>query len=126
MMRGPIAALTVLAGLAGAAGVALSAMAAHRVNDPALATAAPLLIMHAAAAVALVARAERAARPGLWLLAAGLLLAGATLFAGDITLRAFTGARLFPYAAPMGGSTMIAGWLAVVLAAIAQLRAAQK
>ena len=51
-----------------------------------------------------------------------LLLLGATVFAGDIALRAFSGNRLFPMAAPIGGSTMILGWLTVALAAGLQTR----
>src|SRR6185369_7546633 len=39
------------AGIAGAAGVALAAVAAHKVESPALATAATMLAVHAAAAV---------------------------------------------------------------------------
>jgi uncharacterized membrane protein YgdD (TMEM256/DUF423 family) len=114
--------IALFAGLLGAAGVALSAVAAHRVNDPALATAAPLLVMHASAALAIVALAGRCTRPMAWTIAALLLLAGAALFAGDMTLRAFTGNRLFPFAAPTGGSTMIAGWLMVALSSLLEMR----
>ena len=89
------------AGLAGAAGVALGAAAAHRVDDPGLATAAQMLVLHAAAV---------------------LLIGGALLFAGDIALRGFTGNRLFPMAAPIGGSTMIGGWVVLAIAALAGLR----
>lgn len=113
--------LSLLAGLLGAAGVALSAVAAHRVDDPALATAAPLLVMHAAAALAIVALAAHCTRPLAWTIAAGLLIAGSALFAGDIALRAATGNRLFPMAAPTGGSTMIIGWLMVALASVLEL-----
>jgi len=48
----------------------------------------------------------------LWfLIAATVLLVGTLLFCGDLSLRAFGGQRLFPFAAPIGGSLMIAGWL---------------
>lgn len=114
--------LTLFAGLLGAAGVALAAIAAHRVQDPSLATAAHLLVMQAAAALGVVAIAARCTRPLAWTIAGALLLAGAALFAGDITLRAFTGNRLFPMAAPTGGSTMIAGWLMVAVASALELR----
>lgn len=114
--------LALAAGLLGAAGVALSAVAAHRVGDPALATAAPLMIMHASAVLAIIAIAGRCTRPLGWTIAAILLLAGAALFAGDITLRAFTGNRLFAMAAPIGGSTMIAGWLMVTLSSLLEMR----
>ena len=49
-------------------------------------------------------------------LAGFVLSAGAILFAGDLSARAFLGARLFPYAAPIGGSLMILAWLALALA----------
>ncbi|MBL8565911.1 MAG: DUF423 domain-containing protein [Hyphomicrobiaceae bacterium] len=114
--------IVLVAGLLGAAGVALAAAAAHRVNDPSLATASQFLVMHAAAALAVVALASRCTRPLAWSMAAVLMLAGAALFAGDIALRAFTGNRLFPMAAPTGGSTMIAAWLAVTVAALLELR----
>ena len=52
--------------------------------------------------------------------AAGLVL-GAALFSGDIAMRAFAGHRLFPMAAPAGGTILIAAWLAVTVAAIVGL-----
>ena len=33
----------------------------------------------------------------------------------DLTARAFLGARLFPFAAPIGGSLTILSWLAVAI-----------
>jgi uncharacterized membrane protein YgdD (TMEM256/DUF423 family) len=39
-----------------------------------------------------------------------------TLFSGDIAVRTLMGQRLFPMAAPIGGSTMIAGWLVLAAA----------
>ena len=120
-----------LAGLAGAAGVALGAAAAHRVDDPGLATAAQMLVLHAAAAVAVAAHLrtvhERPMRGStVWIAAAVLLIGGALLFAGDIALRGFTGNRLFPMAAPIGGSTMIGGWVVLAIAALAGLRRGRK
>ena len=44
---------------------------------------------------------------------------GATLFAGDVSARAFIGHRLFPMAAPTGGTILIAAWLALAIAALA-------
>jgi uncharacterized membrane protein YgdD (TMEM256/DUF423 family) len=74
--------------------------------------------MHAAAALGVVAIATRAAHPGSFLIAALVLLIGVTLFAGDITMRTLMGQRLFPMAAPIGGSTMILGWLVLSAAAL--------
>jgi uncharacterized membrane protein YgdD (TMEM256/DUF423 family) len=48
-------------------------------------------------------------------------VAGAALFSGDIAMRAFAGHRLFVMAAPTGGVILIAGWLGLVVAAIARL-----
>ena len=48
-------------------------------------------------------------------------VAGAGLFAGDLALRAFAGHRLFPMAAPTGGTILIAAWLALAIAALAGL-----
>jgi uncharacterized membrane protein YgdD (TMEM256/DUF423 family) len=46
------------------------------------------------------------------------------LFSADIALRAFAGYRLFPMAAPAGGTLLIIAWLAVALAGL--LAAAKK
>jgi uncharacterized membrane protein YgdD (TMEM256/DUF423 family) len=112
------AALAVYAGLAGAAGVALAAAGAHDNALSALTPAAQFLIMHAAAALAVVAMATRAAHPGGFLLAALVLLVGVSLFSGDSAARTFWGHRLFPMAAPIGGSAMILGWLVVAGASV--------
>ena len=49
--------------------------------------------------------------------AAGMAV-GAALFAGDVSARAFIGHRLFPMAAPTGGTILIAAWLALAIAAL--------
>ena len=46
----------------------------------------------------------------------GFVIAAA-LFAGDLTLRQYAGHGLFPFAAPTGGTLLIASWLAVAIAA---------
>jgi uncharacterized membrane protein YgdD (TMEM256/DUF423 family) len=43
---------------------------------------------------------------------------GGTLFAADVSMRAFAGHRLFPMAAPIGGTLLIIAWLVLALAAI--------
>jgi uncharacterized membrane protein YgdD (TMEM256/DUF423 family) len=40
------------------------------------------------------------------------------LFSGDIAARVLMGGRLFPMAAPIGGSLLILGWLVVGLSAV--------
>ena len=54
----------------------------------------------------------------LALAAAIAWVVGAVLFAGDVSARAFFGHRLFPIAAPAGGSILIAAWLAFAAAAL--------
>jgi len=107
------------AGVAGAAGVALAAVAAHKVESPALATAAMMLTIHAAAAVGIIALAMRTEREKLWQAAAVLMLAAASLFSGDVALHTLSGTHVFPMAAPTGGSLLIASWLIVAGLAIA-------
>lgn len=107
------------AGFLGAAGVALAAVAAHRVADPSLATAAQLLIVHGAAALALSALSSGSPSSVGFLVAGSLMIFAVALFSGDVTLRVFTGARLFPMAAPIGGSLLILAWLAAGITGIA-------
>lgn len=108
-----------VAGLLGAAGVALAAVAAHRVADPSLTTAALFLIMHGAAVLALSALAGASPWPTILLAAASLMLLAVTLFSGDVTARVLLGDRLFPMAAPLGGSLLILSWLIAGLSGIA-------
>lgn len=109
--------LLALAGLAGAGGVTLAAMAAHKTPDPMLVSASNLLMVHAAAVIAIVAIAGHTSRPSALLFAGILLVVGSSLFSGSIAMLVTTGNRLFPMATPVGGTTMIVGWL--VLAATA-------
>lgn len=101
------------AGLAGAAGVALSAVAAHAGGGN-VATAATFLLAHAPAllAIGLLGRGRVLAAGG------ALLLLGVVLFSGDLLMRHYVGERLFPMAAPIGGTTMIAGWLVIAASAL--------
>lgn len=107
--------LLLLAGLSGGLGVALSAMAAHVPGGELLSSAANMLLFHAPAFLALAAL--RATGPRGVLAVATLALAvGLALFAGDLTSRVMLGDRLFPMAAPTGGSLMILGWAGILLA----------
>jgi uncharacterized membrane protein YgdD (TMEM256/DUF423 family) len=109
-----------LAGLMGAAGVALAAASSHGADASRLATASAMLLFHATAILATTALLARGLlHDGIGLVAAFGLASGAALFAGDLTLRQYAGHALFPYAAPTGGTVMIAGWLALTLAAVA-------
>ncbi len=102
-------------GLSGALGVALSAVAAHRQDLPNLGTAANMLLFHAPAFLALSMMIESRTR----LVGSFVLAAGLTLFAGDLLTRAYFGTRLFPMAAPTGGTLLIAGWLMIGISAFA-------
>ena len=108
-------ALAALAALMGAAGVALAALSQHADGGELGTTASMFLVLHAAALLGASAHARQrdSARA---LLTFGFALAlGTILFAGDLAARAFSGARLFPFAAPIGGSTMILSWLALAI-----------
>jgi uncharacterized membrane protein YgdD (TMEM256/DUF423 family) len=114
--------LIALAGLMGAAGVVLLAAAAHAAPGAGLDSAGQMLLFHAAAVVATAAALHQGLvfRP-LAIAAAIGLVVGATLFTGDIAMRALAGHRLFPMAAPTGGFILIASWLAVAIAAVIAL-----
>ncbi|WP_442754064.1 DUF423 domain-containing protein [Methylocystis sp. JAN1] len=108
--------IATVAALQGAMGVALSAAAAHVDANPLLLTASHFLTLHAAAGLGLAALA-RTAPPFARALAgaAFVLQAGVTLFSADLAARVYLGGKLFPFAAPMGGSLTILAWLALAL-----------
>jgi uncharacterized membrane protein YgdD (TMEM256/DUF423 family) len=117
-----ISALIVLACLMGACGVALAAAAAHAAPGAGLDSAAYLLLFHA---VAMLAAAALTGQDSLWrplgvAAMAGFVVGGA-LFAGDVSMRAFAGHRLFPMAAPTGGTLLIVSWLILAAAAIVMM-----
>ena len=113
-------ALAAVAALMGAAGVALAAISAHQDGGDLGRLASEFLILHAAALVGISAHAPRA--PRALIFAGGGLALGTLVFAGDLTMRAFAGHRLFPFAAPSGGSLMIVSWLALALTFAAGMR----
>jgi uncharacterized membrane protein YgdD (TMEM256/DUF423 family) len=117
-------ALLILAGLMGACGVGLAAAAAHGTSTAGLDSAAWLLLFHA---IAILGAAALADQGQLWrpLALAAMLcfVAGSALFSGDIALRAFAGHRLFPMAAPSGGTLLLIGWLVLAAAALAAMAA---
>lgn len=112
--------LVVAGGLCGAGGVALSAAAAHQ-GGGSIGTAAAMLLAHAPALLAIGLAGGLAA--GTRLLRAGgvILFAGLAVFSLDLVSRHYIGSRLFPFAAPLGGTAMILGWLAVAAAGIVRL-----
>jgi len=114
--------LIVLAGLMGASGIVLAAAGAHAAPNAGLDGAAYMLLFHAAALLGGAALAQQGL---LWrpLMLAVLIawVVGATLFSGDIAMRAFVGHRLFAFAAPAGGVILIIAWLALAAAAVGAL-----
>jgi uncharacterized membrane protein YgdD (TMEM256/DUF423 family) len=107
-----------LAALMGADGVILAALSAHQADAARLAAASSMLLFHAPAVLAAVALAERGMiHVKIALAAAFGFVVASTLFAGDLTLRQFAGHSLFPFAAPTGGTLLIASWLTLVVAA---------
>lgn len=113
----------VVGALAGAAGVALGAFGAHglkaRVSAEMLAvyeTGVRYQMYHALALVAVGLAAGRFAAG--WLTLAGwLFLCGIAVFSGTLYAMTFTGARWLGAITPLGGLSLIAGWLALALAA---------
>ncbi len=105
------------AGLAGLCGVALSAVAYHG-GSPQLDAAAKILLAHAPFLAVLVALAGKPEYPVQMLTVAGMLcLIGLILFCGDLALRFGAGWTLFPYAAPIGGTTLMLAWVVLGLSA---------
>lgn len=114
---------TAAAGLLGAAGVVLAASGAHRVADPSLTTAALFLLIHAGAAIGLSALSGGSPVPTGLLVSASLMLVAVGLFSGDVSARVLIGDRLFPFAAPLGGSLLILSWIvAAVTATVGALK----
>lgn len=113
----PCAPLVLAGGLCGASGVALSAAAAH-IGGIFTGTVASFLLAHALALLAIgLVGGNKVLRLG------GLgLLAGLVLFCGDLLARDFLSGRLLPFAAPIGGTLLILGWLIVAASAFARPR----
>lgn len=121
--------LALAAGLLGAAGVSLAAIAAHKIDNPGLATAAMMLVVHAAGVLAIAgysAMPAGAADARLWRATGALMAFAVSLFSGAVAYHAFTGVHVFPRAAPIGGSLTILSWLVVAgLGALGAMRGAR-
>ena len=101
-----------LAALNGLMGVSAGAFGAHAAADPAvrewLRTGAQYQLVHAVAALAVLAVFRRAG----W--AARLFCAGALVFGGSLYLMALTGARTLGMVTPVGGVLLLAGWATLI------------
>jgi uncharacterized membrane protein YgdD (TMEM256/DUF423 family) len=112
--------LVALAGLNGLLAVGLGAFGAHAITDPQakewLETATRFQLPTAVAVLAVLALWPR----GRW--AALLLGVGALLFAGALQALALGAPRGVAMLAPLGGSLMLLGWVAVIDGALRQRR----
>lgn len=110
-----------LAGLAGFLAVVLAAFGAHALPETlpqaqrsAFETAG---VFHLAHAILLTALGLAARRPLLGL-AYAVIFAGMTIFCGALYAYALSGDHRVALVAPVGGVTLMAGWLAVMAAGV--------
>ena len=102
------------AAIVGGLGVAAGAYAAHGLaGEPRaaalLGTASQYAVWHALATFVALSR------PRLARTTAGFFLLGALLFAGSVAILAFGGPAGFGILAPVGGLTLITGWLVLAV-----------
>lgn len=116
-MRTLKTALAAIAALLGASGVAAAAASSHA-GAELLAPYALIALTHAPALLALALAPPARTRD----IAAIVLALGAALFCADLALRHMAGHGLFPLSAPLGGITMILGWLGIGLSALFERR----
>lgn len=117
--------ILLVGGLGGAAGVVAGALGSHALAlDPgspaghSFGLAVTYLLLHSVAMLALGLHRTRAPRIGVVLqIAAGLFTAGMILFSGTLIVATVADLPQIKALAPTGGSAMIAGWLAVAVAA---------
>jgi len=111
--------LIAFAGAMGAGGILLAAAGAHAAPNAGLQAAAYMLLFHAAAILGGAALTQQGMlwRP-VMLIVLVAWAGGAMLFSGDVAVRAFSGHRLFPMAAPAGGILLTAAWIALIGVAI--------
>jgi uncharacterized membrane protein YgdD (TMEM256/DUF423 family) len=105
-----------LAALSAAVAIGAGSFGAHVAQGQAiewLRTGATYQLIHAVAVVVLAERHPRIA---------GVLLTGAAIFAVTLYAMAFGAPRWFGAITPLGGATMIAGWLALAVSAAADRR----
>lgn len=122
MSRLPIA-LAALGGLVAVAAGAFGAHAAASVEARAwLQTGGHYQLVHAVAALVCAGLRPRLGRCAS--LAAWLFLAGGLVFGGSLYLMALGGPRMLGAVTPLGGVLLIAGWVALAIAALTARREA--
>lgn len=109
-------ALLVVAGLAGMIGVGLAAAGAHMPGGERLGTAGNMAMAQAPALLALgffVPATSLLMSISAWAIALGLIG-----FSGALAFHSLTGNPALTFLAPIGGTTMMLGWLGVAIAAL--------
>ena len=107
-----------LAACIGAGGVMLLAAASHAAPGNAT-IAGQMLLFHASALMAAaLARDAGHLHPHVGFVSIAGLAVGVIVFGADLALRGFGYGRLFPMAAPIGGTLTIAGWIVLLAAAV--------
>jgi uncharacterized membrane protein YgdD (TMEM256/DUF423 family) len=109
----------ITAGFCGAAGVMAAASASHVGESRNLSAIAAICLAHGPALLAL----GLAGRGRILALASILLGFGTVVFAADLGVREWRGHGLFTGAAPLGGFSMIAGWVVIIFAGVLSGRA---
>ena len=103
-----------VAGILGAGGVAAAAAATHS-GGALLAPLSLVALTQAPVLLAVGLSPVTAIGPRIGALVIGI---GALLFAADLGVRHMWGPSLFPYAAPVGGTSMILGWVILGLSGL--------
>jgi uncharacterized membrane protein YgdD (TMEM256/DUF423 family) len=103
----------------------LAAAGVHASGGELAERGALFLLLHAAAGLAIAAQARIAGPLTRALVIVGFVMeAGAILFSAELAMHVFTGERIFPFAAPLGGTTMILSWAALAIVFLAASRRA--
>jgi uncharacterized membrane protein YgdD (TMEM256/DUF423 family) len=113
-------ALLVVAGLAGMLGVAMAAAGAHVPGGERLGTAGSMAMAQAPALLALGFLVPATAI--LMTISAWAIAIGLVLFSGALAFHTLAGSAALTFLAPIGGTTMMIGWLGIAVAALAQKR----
>ena len=108
--------IAIAGALAGALGVVFAAAAAHVAGAGTVGAASAMLLAHAP--VLLILGLGGATKLRFGSVSAGIIVGGLVLFAGEIGLRGMSGTGLFAFAAPLGGTLLIVGWLAIAFGAV--------
>ena len=118
----------VLGALFGLLGTIAAGIAAHTTGPgTTLDAAASFLLFHAPTLIAIPALIHTGLAQAMMARAGGgLIFIGCALFSSEMALRAIEGESLFFMAAPSGGSLLIAGWLIIILAALAPIFKVQR